>query len=281
MDPFSGSILGGLISGIGSIFGSQIAADAQGETNATSMQIADMQRQQQDFYAQNGISIRANDARRAGVNVNTALGGGTPQVGMSNPNLTPVDAMGQGVANAFGNMGQAISRALTQEEQNNELNELNLERARLDNDLLRSQISIIKSPGRRVNLPSAMGNTVDGQGNTLVVKPAEVVASSRAFPSQEPGAINEVHFSRGSDGAFHPIMSSDFKQRSEDSLLPEAEWFFRNRLANWNSGGQAPGFSPGEGKIWKWDTGAQGWRSVPRRKPQKFDKYDAAGIVTR
>lgn len=252
---------------IGNILG--IGSDAQNvaATNEANFAIADMQRQQQDFYAQHGIQIKANDARRAGVNVNTALGAQTSMPSWQSPNLATAQPGGM-MADAGKSLGQVLSQLTTKEETMSELEKLGVERARLENDLLRSQISLTKSPGRTTSLPSAMDNSpVPGQGNSnMNVKPAEVTASAKFNPAHEPGAINELHFAKDAGGRVRPVMSSDFKQRAEDDLWTTWDWNIRNRILSFWDGPSKPTFPAGRGRHWEWDLGSQAYISVPNKE---------------
>lgn len=258
-----GDVAEGVGGFIGNILGINSDQEIASQNNATALQIADMQRQQSDFYAQNGIAIKANDARRAGVNVNAALGAQTSMPSWSSPQLMGVSTADRH-ADAGRSLGQVIERLSSKEEKVDEMSKLALERARLENDLLRSQISITKSPGRSPPLPSAVDTSaIPGQGNNYLVKPAEVTASSRMNPGHEAGAINEMAYARDSKGRVRPIMSSDYKQRSEDDLMSTWDWNIRNRVLSWWSGPSKPTFSAGRGRHWEWDVGAQAYVSVP------------------
>lgn len=221
-------LLGTALATGGNIAGALISKSASDNTNEVNRKNFTDQQAMEDYYARNSIQLRAADARAAGVNVNTAIG--APSVGsaVSAPNYQAFDA-GPYVSNAFGNLGQNLSNILTREQENSELNQLTLERARLENDLLRSQISVIKSPARQTKLPSAVGNTM-GQGNSFVVNPSEVQSSASGRPSEQAGVLNEYQYIRGSDGIFRAVPSKDAKERIEDSLPLEADWYLRNRI---------------------------------------------------
>lgn len=263
-------VLGDIGNFIGNIFGINSDAENAAAANQTNWAIANMQREQSDYYAQHGIQIKADDARRAGINVNAALGATTSMPSWSSAGAVAPQS-GDRFADAGRSLGQALEGLNTKEEKVDELGKLAIERARLENDLLRSQISITKSPGRTVSLPSATDQSpIPSQGNSVIVKPAEVVASSRSNPGHAPGAINELQFSRDSKGVYRPIMSPDYKERSEDDLLSTWDWNIRNRLLSWWSGPSVPTFPAGKGRHWEWDVGAQGYISVPDRSSKSF-----------
>lgn len=262
-------LAGPVLGFIGDMINSNNQADAQDQN--IQVQTAHHAQEQQMAYdfAKHGIQMRVEDARRAGINVNAALG----VQGAQGPGFSmfqPAQSTG-GFGSALSNLGQSLSVYMNQQD----MMELEKEKAqaqiKLDNaqaDLLRSQTSNPRSPGRQTHLPNAAGNLVPSQGNSgqVVTKPSEVITADRYKRNQSPGVISEVGFSRLGDGSYAPIMSSDFKQRSEDSLLPEAEWFFRNRLAVWSKGPGSPGgdvADPGPGRRWAWKAGTQSYHSVP------------------
>lgn len=123
-----GAVLPSLISAgsklIGGLFGSREAEEQ-----------ADLQKK----FAQNAIQWKVADARKAGISPLYALGAQTVSY---QPNL-----VGGGMSTAVSDMGQDISRAVEavssagERTFNKTLSALQLERAGLENDLLRSQIA--------------------------------------------------------------------------------------------------------------------------------------------
>jgi hypothetical protein len=90
---------------------------------------------QQKEFAQQGVRWRVEDARASGIHPAVALGANLPS-------YTPV-GLGSGLAEGFSAAGQDISRAITQTQTVPEkaLLSLNIERAGLENELLKSQIA--------------------------------------------------------------------------------------------------------------------------------------------
>lgn len=123
-----GSAVGPLISkGLGSLFGMKSDADAQKDLS--------------EKFAKRSIQWRVKDAERAGVHPLYALG--------ANVSMGPSLPIGGG---AFDEMGQGIGRAadalLSNEGRNaSAVERLALERAGLENELLRAQISNAKQAG--------------------------------------------------------------------------------------------------------------------------------------
>lgn len=113
----------------------------------------------------NGIQIKVKDAEQAGIHPLYALGAST---------FSPAPIM-SGMPEAIGNAGQDISRAVSAAQDGRErvssytrsLSALQLERAGLENELLKSQIRRINSPGTPPVSPgTGEGEIIDGQGDT-------------------------------------------------------------------------------------------------------------------
>lgn len=121
---------------------------------------------------QNSVSWRVADAKRAGVHPVTALG-------MQPMNISPVQTPD------FGELGQNVGRALdatqTRQEKENDYTKaaqvLSLERAGLENDLLKarinSEIAVRNQPGTPPPMPAldSRGDLIDGQVYQVPGKP--------------------------------------------------------------------------------------------------------------
>lgn len=138
-----GSILPSIISGgaklLGGLFGSDSAEEA-----------ADEAYQRQKEFAQKGIQWRVADAKAAGIHPLYALGA-QPM------SFTPSSVGADPLSYAVSDLGQDVSRAAEavmsgpERVQAKVMAGLQLERAGLENDLLRSQIA------RNVNMPAGVG----------------------------------------------------------------------------------------------------------------------------
>lgn len=124
-----GGILGAGLGAVGSILGGRKARKSQEK-------MMQQQLQYQREFAQNGISWRVADAKRAGLHPLYALGG-------SGATYSPMSTVGtdSGMSDAFSKVGQAISNRQTSEEK--AMSGLRLENAKLNNDLLKAQINNI------------------------------------------------------------------------------------------------------------------------------------------
>lgn len=228
-------------------------------------------------FAQMGVRWRVADAAAAGVHPLYALGhsGQSPA-----PAALGVGAPGAGVAS-----GQDASRAgragVSAGERLAEIaGVLSLERAELENELLRSQLARENSAqlGPGVPLPSVSDNAlIPGQGNAPVVAvqrvPLRAVASDPVKTHQEHGAITDSGWARTKDG-WTKIPSQDVKERTEDNFLMELAWAVRNML--WDD--PPPSGWKARGSTWerRWLTGEYVERP-PRRKPVFIDNRYGPG----
>lgn len=198
-----------------------LLGDARPE--AVSKRQEDLQRE----FAQHGIRWRVEDAVRAGLNPEAALG-------TSGASYTPMTVMSSGAPQQQGRdlsqIGQNVIRSLTTTmtgEQRMEAR-LRLENMQLQNDLLRTNIKQMNST------PSMAGseNFMPSQGNSNLIKsnPMQKTRSHPEQPSQEPGWSPDVGWARTSTGLV-PVPSKDIKERIEDQFIPETAWAIRNYLS--------------------------------------------------
>lgn len=260
-------ILGSLISGGASIIGGLIGSrsDARGQ---------DLNKE----FAQHGIRWKVEDAKAAGIHPLYALGATTTPYTAS----VGSNSFGAGIAAAGQDIGRAIDAKRTYAERGTaRLDALTIERAGLENDLLRSQIAKINQPGSPPPLPSATDNfIIPGQGNAsptnpnVIPQPAMPTSSQVGRPPQEAGAIPDYHFSRTRTG-YAVVPSQDVKQRIEDQLIPELMWAGRNLLVR-NSDSAAPPKSwlPKGYDVWKYYPHLGEYRPARRRFRIPFTKYD-------
>lgn len=163
----------GLLSGIvKSVTGGDLlslAGGFLGDKNQSSINTAnaDLQRE----FAQNGIRWKVEDARAAGIHPLYALGAQTI-------NPSPSYVGGGNLAHNLSQMGQDVSRSIHQtrtapDRQQAILNDLTIEKAQLENDVLRQQLNNSKlSLLRQVGPPIPGLNMIDGNG--VLVNPSEV-----------------------------------------------------------------------------------------------------------
>lgn len=239
----------GLFSSISGIVGS-IAGGLLGNkgTKDAGDQNAALQRE----FAQNGIQWKVEDAKKAGIHPLAALG---VQPFNPAPSYSPQTSFADSLVNSSQNIGRAIDASRSADARREALL---LENASLQNDLLRSQITHIN----RADNPAFPGSAtvIDGQGNS---------------PSRDRRTIPDVGFAETEQGGLAVLPSKQAKERIEDSLLSEIEWYMRNRI-NPFAILNGPGKSPR--KDWNWSIMRQqymppskptprprNWRGLPNR----------------
>lgn len=209
--------------------------------NKSSEKTAAMNIAMQKEFAKNGVQWKVSDAKKAGIHPIYALGGQTHS-------FSPV-SVGSNWSEALGGMGQDIGRAVnaTQNAPDRAAQKvaqgLLLEKAGLENELLRAQIGSINArSATNPPMPVAQRYLIDGQGQTATGdvtgpatalvkdKPMERTPGQPGAMHQEPGAITDVGHARVSGGGFVPVPSADVKERIEDDLLQQVTWFIRNNL---------------------------------------------------
>lgn len=221
-------MLGSLIAGGASLLGGLLGRDDASDAAAKN---ARMQKE----FAQQGIRWKVADAKAAGIHPLAALG--APTTSFAPVNVGAGSHIAQGLASA----GQDISRGIEATRTNSErldaytktIQDLNIQRMGLENDLLSSQIAKIHQAG----IPPAMPSTsdrllIEGQGNSPLIKSnaQQRTISAPEAGSQEPGAITDTGYARTPTG-WAPVMSKDVKDRLEEDFLGMLAWNVRNRLA--------------------------------------------------
>lgn len=246
-----GSIAGAAVSGLLSNKGQKDA----GAANAA------LQRE----FAQNGIRWKVEDAKAAGIH---------PLYAMGAPTVSASPSYMAGSVPDLSGVGQDIGRAIDAKRTGSErvtarLEALSVERAQLENDLLRSQIAKVNQPASPPPLPGGNdGFVIDGQGNSRVsTVPMERNASVPGLPALEAGSVNDLGFARTGSGGYAPVPSQDVKQRLEDTFLPETMWSFRNMLTpNFGFGSPPPDSALPKGfNVWNWSIARQQWEPGVRR----------------
>lgn len=253
MSAFAGSAIGGVLNYF-----------ANKETNAANARQAQKNRDFQEQAAREGLSWRVADAKAAGLHPLIGAGAQPTQVVGAMSADVPNTALGDAVTN----MGQDLSRAQNMRKTPSDLEyerttrSLSLERAQLQNDLLRAQIAD-RSGGR----PEA------GDPAPVVKVPSYIEHTSPGQPHEQAGAISDLQLQRTGTG-YGYVPSKQAKERMEDSLLLEGEWYIRNRIKPWMSASPPPGARPPTeplppGMHWKWDYKNSEWRPSKIPAPHK------------
>lgn len=269
MDPVIGA---GLIGAGSSLLGGVLNSNAASEARAENRQMAMMNMLQQRDFAQNGISYRVADAERAGIHPLYALGAQTTSFAPVSVGGSANDSMG----NALHAAGQDISRALLagrgQDERlqamQDTLMNLHVEKAGLENDLLRSQIVRMHQGGQLgpgvPRLSASVSYGLPGQPNAssgVADQPMSRNVLASADKSQEAGAIADVGWGRTSTGWAY-VPGEQVGQRMEDQIIPSTMWAFRNGVLPNLGEGNPPAFQPPKGGKWSWNYMKQEWQLV-------------------
>lgn len=256
-------MLGNIIAAGANLVGGIIGSNK--ESKIAKQNIA-MQKQ----FAQEGIRWKVADAKAAGLHPLAALGAQTSS-------FSPISVGGNSLATGLAAAGQDIGRAVNATRTSGEridaytktVQDLNLRRLGLENDLLASQIAKINQAGSPPPFPTA-GNRhlIEGQGNSPLIKsdPMEQTPTDPLNPSSEPGSNPEVGYARTTAG-WAPVPSKAIKERIEDNFPAEVTWMMRNQMApSFGFRSNPPKIDIPEGHFWQYNPFTQEY--VLRRFPQ-------------
>lgn len=234
----------------------------------------------QKQFAREGIRWKVEDAKAAGLHPLAALGAQTHS-------FAPVSIGGNDVGTGLAAAGQDISRGINATRSAGErvdaysktIQDLNIQRMGLENQLLGAQIAKINQAGNPPAMPSGSDRMlVEGQGNSPLVKvePLEQTSTAPGQPNVEAGANPEIGYAR-TGGGWTPVRSKAFQDRSEEDLLAAIQWNIRNRLAPALGQYNPPQNIPmDKGDYWHYNpiTGEyQIWKPSDRRGRYGFPKW--------
>lgn len=234
-------MFGDILNFAGGLIGSNKAANTQKDINNENIA-------QSREYAQTGIQWRVADAKAAGIHPLAAMG-------LPLQSAPTISAGNTDYSSAYASMGQSLGRAadsvLTREERNKktQLDALTLERASLENELLRSQISNVNR-ANNPTLPSLSGDStiLPGQSDGRVkIVPNELVSSDRL--GKDAGTLNTYSHSVNHDGSVSVLPSKDAKNLMEDMGPLPWVWYARTALNR----PPKPKEMPRQGYTWVWN----------------------------
>lgn len=219
-DPFS--MIGSLVSGALGFFGNK-------QTNDNQNQIAQNNIAMQREFAQHGVQWKVEDAKAAGINPLAALG--APTIGFSPVSVGSeagrgLESMGQNLERAF---KAASTAGIREEADNSRLRKLELEKASLQNDVLRQELNSREMRSSRlsgqVGPPVPVATTITEKaavkGDDVKQKAEEYPAVKIVRPFGYPLASNP-YFGDG----------QDFENRYGDSEIGSTVKFGVNTLAD-------------------------------------------------
>lgn len=141
-------MFGNLIAAGASIAGGFLNRGQADKTNQIQAQQAELNRQQQEKFAQHSIRWKVEDAERAGIHPIYALGANTNSYAPVSVGTTTDTSLGSAVASAGQDISRAVNATRTQEERDTAFKKtveaLTVQKMGLENDLLASQIKKIQ-----------------------------------------------------------------------------------------------------------------------------------------
>lgn len=268
-----GSLIGAGASLLGGLFGNKSASD-QAEAN----------REMQIKFAKNGIRWRVEDAKLAGIHPLAALGAQTHSYAPQ----AFTDSLGPAMASAGQDIARGIDATRTAPERTSAyvktVQDLNVQRLGLENQLLASQIAKIRGAGHpppmptggspgpfaTSDAPSVGGNSILADGGpapgTVITNPMERVTADPRAPYQEPGAVTDRSFVRTDSGGLAPVYSTDAKARLEDDLGGMISWNVRNRLMPSLVPSASPPYQAPWHSHWEYDVLRQEYKLIRHAK---------------
>lgn len=246
--------IGSFVGGMANLFGGggydNTAANQSFAQNQFNAQMA-WNREQFDWQkllATDGIRMRVNDAKAAGLHPLAAIGGGSagysPTTLIGNNVPDGGGSRGPDIGGSLAQMGQGLGRAMaatsTPEEKVESAFEMTrkrqmIEKGDLENAYLASQISRLNNPtqvgpGMPSNVgPFGGGQSIPGQPNTYEPKPPEVTNRETGTAADAGPAQPDVAWTRTHTG-LTPGMTKSFKGEGDISEPMSMQWLLRNQL---------------------------------------------------
>lgn len=265
-----GSVIGGGLQAAAGIASSLIGNKGSGHSLQYYLDRQSAQnRSDQQFFSQNQPSWLVEGAKKAGLhplavlgmNVGSGQSFSMGDTGGSYQDNSWLNDVGQGIGRAAGALVDRKTRA-QQEAYNEAKMGLDLENAKLQNELIQSNIKVnefdmlrqaARDAERAINNQQQVpafpvgrnGAVIDGQGDSTTsslfkVKPPELWANHPQTPFAEAGSHPEVKWARTADGGYSPVRSQAMEESLEDDYLGSVAWNMRNRfipsLADYSSG---------------------------------------------
>lgn len=213
-------------------------------------------------FAQNGITWKVEDAKRAGIHPLAALGAQTISYAPQAVNGNAFDD----IAAAGQNIARGIDATRSNEERGNALaktmQDLQVQSLSLDNDIKRAELASKMATLRQAGNPPSMPMPdqkyfMDGQGNAPTVDGPKIKLETRRdvsdprVPHTVPGAGPEVMFIRTPTGGYAPVMPPELAESFESDMIGGWQWYLRNKLAPDAAGMSKPEF-PRNGPMEEW-----------------------------
>lgn len=186
--------------------------------------------EQSKEFAQNRLQWLVKDAEAAGIHPLAAIGMGSPSPAFSTDQepstVDRISNMGQGIGRAMQAYGSREDRAILQKSAM-----LDLENKSLQNERLRSEISLMQQPGSPPGF--ALNPALAGQGDSVTPElkvPAEHTAHSASSQNIEGGSYPEIAYVADSPTSLRIVPSAMQKQRMEDDLVEQLRFHTRHNM---------------------------------------------------
>lgn len=234
-------MLAPILGAVGSLVGTG-ASYLQGRQNARDAQAhAARQEALQREFAQNGISWKVEDAKRAGIHPLYALGASTQSYAPTTVGSSSTDFSGLGEA------GQNIGRAIDATRPNVDKQAAalqtahsmaQLEGAKLDNDIKRAQLASTlatraagpgMAPFNRPGQFDGQGDAIKLDGNKIKLETRRDISDPKN-PSYIPGSGPSVGVVKNSTGGYSIVMPPELAESYESDGMGSLDWQIRNRV---------------------------------------------------
>lgn len=274
-------MLGSLISAGANIIGGLLGKSSADKARQAQQDQFNTNVQLQRDFAQSGIQWRVEDAKKAGIHPIYALGSGGASFSPVSSNFTADTSMPNALAAAGQDIGRAVNATRNPKDRVDAYTataqKLSLEKAGLENDLLRTEIA---SKVGRINqtnnppMPSAKDAwLLPGQAQSGIQyskgAPFEQTPGDPSKRSQEYGANPDTGHLRTSGGLF-PVPGQKAKEAIEDNWYQETMHFIRNNLLPMIAPAfNNPPHAAEKGMAWVYDP-IYGYKQVPDKWYRKF-----------
>lgn len=204
------------VGGVSDLIAAKYASDLSGHQQGRNESL-------QREFAQNGLRWRIEDGVRAGLSplaAAGAAGGSSPSFVVGDTSFGP-----QAISNLGQNLGRAIAATSTKSERMAQA--LSLENQKLQNDVLRAQLS-----GVQRNQVGPPFPNIDywglGAGSGGGPRGSPVMPN---FPYEDQSMSPDVTYSRTASGGLHPVMPAQLAESLEsDEFIGALDWSMRNKV---------------------------------------------------
>lgn len=185
-----------LIAGGAALAGAAVNYFSNKNSQENQNAIAQANINQQREFAQNGVRWKVEDARAAGVHPLFALGANTHSFSPVSVGGGSSHDVGDAISSAGQNIGRAVQAGMTagERQKSQAADLLTLERAGLENELLRTQILVLKKPPGQPPAMPTLGPSPAGfpvKTDDIKQTPDDMPETARIYPMGIPMKTNK------------------------------------------------------------------------------------------